>query len=141
MQSLGEHLKADTALAGIEVNYGLPQPIPDVDSIDLRYGGSPQIDLHDGDEGTARIWVDVTKKLAAADAETAHATGVAYAQLYDLVNRVADSLRAWWTTTDVSGLAAFKTEVEEIQSDGDELRDYGVAGSRIVININWREAE
>lgn len=136
MQSLGEHLKADAALAGVQINYGLRNPVPETDAVDLRYGGSPVHDLDDGDRGDARLWLDVQKFLDKADADTQYDTGAAYAQLYALVNAVLASVRKWWTTDEVSG-ASFNTSVTEIQPDGDQLRDYDIAAARIILNINW----
>lgn len=138
MNSLVEHLKADANLAAVQVNYGLHNPAPDEDTIEVRYGGSPGYDIHDNTNGDARLWADVMKKLSDADAETAHQTGVAYQQLYDLTNLALASIHEWFRNEDVAGIAAFNTTVEELRSDGDALRDYGIAGSRIVLNINWR---
>lgn len=139
MQSLGQHLKADDTLSGVEVNYGVKNPVPDSDSIDVRYGGSPVFDMDDGDRGEAELWLDVWKKLDSADAETGHETGIAYAQIYDLANRVLTSVRGWWRATDAVAGASFRLGVQHINADGDAFRDSQIAASRIILIINWQD--
>jgi len=139
LQSLAEHYKADANLSGLQVNYGLRVPVPEQDSIDVRYGGSPGFDLHEAVEGTDRIWVDVLKKLSRDDAATAFDTGIAYQQLYELTERVLDSTREWFRGAAVSDLASFNATVEELRGDGEALRDDEIAASRIILHINWRK--
>ena len=141
LQSLGDWLKADPDLAGVAVRYGVSNPFPAQDFIDLRYGGSPASEIADASFGDDELWIDVFKKLTGADAPTQHETGVAYQQLYTLQRAVLTSIGQWFRGTDALGGAAFNVTSRRIDPDGELFRADELAGCRIVLNINWQSGE
>lgn len=138
LNSLGDWMKVDANLAAVQINYGATNPFPSQDFIDLRYGGSPSFDLAESKEGDSRVWIDVFKKLASADAETAPSTGAAYQGLYSLQSMTLASIAEWFRGTDAVAGAQFRVTTQEIDPDGDHFRADEFAGCRIILTLNWR---
>lgn len=139
MESLGDWLKADTPrLDGVSIRYGLSNPRPDGDFVDLRYGGAGGFEVGDQDNGEDNFWVDVFVRLDRAQAETDATTGIAYERLHALQLKLLSSIGEWWRDTESISGAAFRTAVKQINPDGEHYRDTECAAVRIVLTIDWR---